>query len=316
MGHEEEEDFYCSYTEFKNYNDISKSFRTTEIDRYTKSCSDDIKKEFSENTDIKDIFTKLKKILEHYKNPNPQNSNKYYGYINYWLKNELTENDLFNKNTTDFCNKFKNCDSEIELLNKRISDINSKDNNLFERINELYNVYYDYFNFKSFESSMSLESFESIKCVYAERCVSKYNDFVDKYASNNKSNLLNELLNLEQLFNQDRISSLQGCDKHNIPKLKSLPSANKSEVISSSLSSSSLVPIPVIAATVGIFPLLLLLYKHTPLVSLLYNRIIWMKNKLINVAQENHELSFFDERNKAFSDNESYNLIYSSADYS
>ncbi|SBS93799.1 PIR Superfamily Protein [Plasmodium ovale curtisi] len=309
MGHDEGEDFYCSYTEFKNYNEKSKTFKPTEIDRYTKSCADDIKKEFSENTDIKHIFTKLKKILEHYKNPNPQNSNKYYGYINYWLKNELTENDLFNKNTTDFCNKFKNCDSEIELLNKRISDINSKDNNLFERINELYNVYYDYFNFKSFESS------KTINCTYAKQCVNKYNNIVDNYASNDKSNLLNELQNLKHLFNENGIFSVQGCEKE-IPKLKPLPEANKSEVTSSSLSSSSLVPIPVIAATVGIFPLLLLLYKHTPLVSLLYYRIIGKKNKLINVAQENHELSFLDERNNVFADNESYNLIYNSADYS
>ncbi|SBT02734.1 PIR Superfamily Protein [Plasmodium ovale curtisi] len=309
MGHEEEEDFYCSYTEFKNYNEKSKTFRNTEIDKYTKSCADDIKKEFSENTDIKDIFTKLKKILEYYKSLNTQNSNKYYGYINYWLKNELTKIDLLNENTTDFCNKFKNCDSEIELLNKGISYINSKPNDLLERINELYNMYDDYFSFISFKNDNTL------KCFYAESCVKKYNNIVVKYASNDKSNLLNELLYLEQLFKNDEISSLQGCDKHNIPKLKSLPSANKSEVISS-LSSSSLIPIPVIAATVGIFPLLLLLYKHTPLVSLLYSRIIEMKNKLINVAQENHELSFLDERSQVFADNESYNLIYSSADYS
>ncbi|SBT00527.1 PIR Superfamily Protein [Plasmodium ovale curtisi] len=313
MGHEEEEDFYCSYTEFTKYNDKSKSFSSTEISNYnTESCDHVISDKFKKETNIKDIFKKLKKILEHYKNHNLQNSNKYYGYINYWLKTQLTGTDLLNKNTTDFCNEFESCDSEIKLLNKRISDINSKPNDLFERINELYSVYDDYYIFKSFESSMSSES---IKCVYAKQCVNKYNNIVDNYASNDKSNLLNELQNLKHLFNENGIFSVQDCEKE-IPKLKPLPEANKSEVISSSLSSSSLVPIPVIAATVGIFPLLLLLYKHTPLVSLLYNRIIGMKNKLINVAQENHELSFLDERNQAFSDNESYNLIYSSADYS
>ncbi|SBT83417.1 PIR protein [Plasmodium ovale] len=314
MGHEEEEDFYCSYTEFTNYNNNSKSFSRTEIDKYdTLSCDHIISDKFKE-TNIKDIFKKLKKILEFYRSHNTQNSNKYYGYINYWLKNELTGNYLLNENTTDFCNMFKNCNSDVQLLNEKFSDLKLKQNDLFERINELYNVYYDYFNFKSFESSMNLESSESIKCVYAESCVSKYNNIVDKYAFNDKSNLLNELQNLKHLFNQNGILSLQGCGKE-IPTLKPLPEENKSEIISS-LSSSSLIPIPAIAATVGIFPLLLLLYKHTPLVSLLYNRIIGMKNKLINVAQENHELSFLDERNQAFSDNESYNLIYSSADYS
>ncbi|SBT03038.1 PIR Superfamily Protein, partial [Plasmodium ovale curtisi] len=253
MGHDEGEDFYCSYTEFKNYNEKSKSFSSAEISRYnTVSCDDIINDNFRE-TNIKDIFKKLKKFLEYYKSHNTQNSNKYYGYINYWLKNELTENDLFNKNTTDFCNKFKNCDSEIELLNKRISDINSKDNNLFERINELYNMYDDYFSFISFKNDNTL------KCFYAESCVKKYNNIVVKYASNDKSNLLNELLYLEQLFKNDEILSLQGCEKE-IPTLKPLPEANKSEVISS-LPSSSLIPIPAIAATVGIFPLLLLLYK-------------------------------------------------------
>ncbi|SBT02474.1 PIR Superfamily Protein, partial [Plasmodium ovale curtisi] len=302
---------YCSYTEFKNYNEKSKTFRTTEIDRYTKSCSDDIKKEFSENTDIKDIFTKLKKILEYYNSLNTQNSNKYYGYINYWLKTQLTGNDPLIKNTTDFYNMFKNCDSDVELLNKKFLYINSKQNDLFKRIKELYSVYDDYYMFISYGSSMSSKS---IKCVYAEQCVKKYNNIVDNYASNDKSNLLYELQNLKHLFNQNGIFSLQGCEKE-IPTLKPLPEENKSEIISS-LSSSSLIPIPAIAATVGIFPLLLLLYKHTPLVSLLYNRIIGMKNKLINVSQENHELSYFDESNKVFADNESYNLIYSSADYS
>ncbi|SBT83795.1 PIR protein, partial [Plasmodium ovale] len=259
MGHNEGEDFYCSYTEFTNYNKTSKSFSSTEFSKYnTESCNNIISVHFQKETNIKDIFKKLKKILEH-NNPNSQNSNKYYGYINYWLKNELTGNDLLNENTTNFCNMFKNCNSDVEFLNEKFSVINSKQNDLFERINELYSVYDDYFNFKSFESSMNLESSESIKCVYAKRCVDKYNIIVDKYASNDKSNLLNELLNLEQLFNQDGITSLQGCDEH-IPTLKPLPEENKSEIISS-LSSSSLIPIPAIAATVGIFPLLLLLYK-------------------------------------------------------
>ncbi|SBS91920.1 PIR Superfamily Protein [Plasmodium ovale curtisi] len=309
MGHEEEEDFYYSYTEYKSYDAKAKSFNTKDSNKYIASCSDDINKEFPGNTDIKDIFTKLKKILEYYKSLNIQNSNKHYGYINYWLKNQLTGNNLLNKNTTDFSNKFKSCDSDVEFLNEKFSYINLKQNELFERINELYSVYDDYIYFTSFKSSVF------INCTFANRCVNKYNNIVDKYISNDNSNLLNELLNLKQLFNQDGILSLQGCEKE-IPTLKPLPEANKSEVISSSLSSSSLVPIPVIAATVGTFPLLLLLYKHTPLVSLLYNRIIAMKNKLINVAQENHELSFLDERNQAFSDNESYNLIYNSADYS
>ncbi|SBS91582.1 PIR Superfamily Protein [Plasmodium ovale curtisi] len=314
MGHDEGEDFYCFYTEFTKYKDKSKSIKPTEINEYTKSCAQVINDKFQDKTNIEELLTKIKKFLEHYKNSDSKNSNKYYGYINYWLKTQLTENDPLIKNTTDFYNMFKNCDSDVELLNKKFLYINSKQNDLFKRINELYSVYDDYFNFKSFESSMNLESSESIKCVYAKRCVDKYNIIVDKYASNDKSNLLNELLNLEQLFNQDGITSLQGCDEH-IPTLKPLPEENKSEIISS-LSSSSLIPIPAIAATVGIFPLLLLLYKHTPLVSLLYNRIIGMKNKLINVAQENHELSFLDERNNVFADNESYNLIYNSADYS
>ncbi|SBT00016.1 PIR Superfamily Protein, partial [Plasmodium ovale curtisi] len=259
MGHEEEEDFYCSYTEFTNYNNNSKSFSRTEIDKYdTLSCDHIISDKFKE-TNIKDIFKKLKKILEFYRSHNTQNSNKYYGYINYWLKNELTGNYLLNENTTDFCNMFKNCNSDVQLLNEKFSDLKLKQNDLFERINELYNMYYDYFNFKSFESSMNLESSESIKCVYAESCVSKYNNIVDKYAFNDKSNLLNELQNLKHLFNQNGILSLQGCGKE-IPTLKPLPEENKSEIISS-LSSSSLIPIPAIAATVGIFPLLLLLYK-------------------------------------------------------
>ncbi|SBT56372.1 PIR Superfamily Protein [Plasmodium ovale wallikeri] len=309
MEHDEGENFYFSYTEFKNYNEKSKTFRATEISKYTKSCAHVISDKFQGKTSIKEVFTKIKKILEHYKNPNSQNSNKYYGYINYWLSNNLTENDLLNKNTTNFCNEFKSCDSDVELLNKKFSDIKLKQNYVFERINELYSVYDDYFSFISFKSNNTLN------CFFAERCVNKYNIIVDKYASNDKSNLLNELQNLEQLFNQNGIFSLQGCEK-NIPTLKSLPAANKSKVISSSLSSSSLVPIPVIAATVGLFPLLLLLYKHTPLVSLLYNLIIGKKNMLNNVAQENHELSYFTERNKVFADNESYHLIYSSADYS
>ncbi|SBT59316.1 PIR Superfamily Protein [Plasmodium ovale wallikeri] len=309
MGHDEEEDFYCSYTEFTNYNKTSKSFRLNEISKFnTESCAQVIRDKFQGKTNIKEVLKKIKKILEHYKNPNSQNSNKYYGYINYWLKNELAENDLVNENTTDFCNKFKNCDSEIKLLHEKILYINSKPNDLFERINELYSVYVDYFNFLSFKNN------SDFNCSYAQQCVKKYNNIVDNYASNDKSNLLNELQNLKQLFNQDGILSLQGCEKE-IPTLKPLPAANNSEVISL-LSSSSLIPIPAIAATVGIFPLLLLLYKHTPLVSLLYNRIIGMKNKLINVAQENHELSFLDERNNVFADNESYNLIYRSADYS
>ncbi|SBT85132.1 PIR protein [Plasmodium ovale] len=308
MGHEEEEDFYYSYTEYKFYDAKAKSFNTKDSNKYITSCSDDINKEFPGNTDIKDIFTKLKQILEYYKSLNTQNSNKHYGYINYWLKNQLTGYNLLNKNTTDFCNKFKSCDSDVQLLNEKFSYINSKQNELFERINELYSVYDDYIYFTSFKSE------KTVSCPFAKQCVKKYNNIVDKYASNDKSNLLTELRNLEQSFNQNGITSLQGC-KENIPMLKSLPEGNKSEVISS-LTSSSLIPIPVIAATVGIFPLLLLLYKHTPLVSLLYNRIIAMKNKLINVAQENHELSFLDERNQVFADNESYNLIYSSADYS
>ncbi|SBT83116.1 PIR protein [Plasmodium ovale] len=305
---QKEEDFYSTYTEFKSYDGKAKSFNTRDSSQYILPCADVINEEFPGNTDIKDIFTKLKKNLEHYKSLNTH-SNKYYGYINYWLKNQLTGNNLLNKNTTDFCNKFKSCDSDVELLNNKFLYINSKQNDLFERINELYNVYDDYFNFIFYKSN------KTVSCAYAKRCVDKYNIIVDNYASNDKSNLLNELQNLKHLFNQNEILSLKDCEQE-IPKLKSLPEANQSEVISSSLSSSSLIPIPAIAATVGIFPLLLILYKHTPLVSLLYNRIIGMKNKLINVAQENHELSFLDERNNVFADNESYNLIYRSADYS
>ncbi|SBS93775.1 PIR Superfamily Protein [Plasmodium ovale curtisi] len=314
MGHDEGEDFYCFYTEFTNYKDKSKSIKPTEINEYTKSCAQVINDKFQDKTNIEEVLTKIKKFLKYYKNSDSQNSNKYYGYINYWLKTQLTGNDPLIKNTTDFYNMFKNCDSDVELLNKKFLYINSKQNDLFKRINELYSVYDDYYIFISYKSSMSSKNFESIKCVYAEQCVKKYNNIVDNYASNDKSNLLYELQNLKHLFNQNGIFSLQGCEKE-IPTLKPLPEENKSEIISS-LSSSSLIPIPAIAATVGIFPLLLLLYKHTPLVSLLYNRIIGTKNKLINVAPENHELSYFDERNNVFADNESYNLIYSSADYS
>ncbi|SBT83692.1 PIR protein [Plasmodium ovale] len=308
MGHDEGEDFYCFYTEFTKYKDKSKSIKPTEINEYTKSCAQVINDKFQDKTNIEELLTKIKKFLEHYKNSDSKNSNKYYGYINYWLKTQLTENDPLIKNTTDFYNMFKNCDSDVELLNKKFLYINSKQNDLFKRINELYSVYDDYFNFIAFKS------IDTVNCVYAKQCVNKYNNIVDNYASNDKSNLLYELQNLKHLFNQNGIFSLQGCEKE-IPTLKPLPEANKSEVISS-LPSSSLIPIPAIAATVGIFPLLLLLYKHTPLVSLLYSRIIEMKNKLINVAQENHELSFLDERSQVFADNESYNLIYSSADYS
>lgn len=192
----------------------------------------------------------IKEFLKHYKTDNSCNNDSCYHYLNFWLNEEMKKLKILNDNTIGLYNTFMQCDPEVNSINKKYYKIHEIKNDAFEIIKELYELYYQYKGFITYKTSNIVNA-----CNFALACIEEYNELVFDYLHKDKSNLLNELKNIKQLFDQNGVLTIQNCNK-SIPKLQPLPQKPQSL-----LPLSSLVPIPTIAAMVGILPFLLFLYK-------------------------------------------------------
>ncbi|SBT84208.1 PIR protein [Plasmodium ovale] len=294
------EEVYCSAEEYKSHNTLIKTYRPDNSNK-AESCIVGIS-DPTKRSKILEDFSKLKRYLINYKSGcNQLNNTRCCSYINFWLNNELRENEL-NEINFDSYRKFINFDQE--LLEKRmcVYDIYYLNDDRFEKTKELYYLYDQYNMFIAYKD----KKYE-IACAYAKSCVEKYNDMINKYYDS--GNLLSELKSTKDLFEKNGLLSMEKCE-YSIPPLKPLPPK-----VNLSLSLSSLVPIPFLAAIVGILPILLFVYKFTPLGSLLHNLIKNNRTILNNFEEENHELMQFIQRNNKNSENRPYTIAYNSADY-
>ncbi|SBS90541.1 PIR Superfamily Protein, partial [Plasmodium ovale curtisi] len=278
------EEVYCSATEYKTHDDLIKTYRTNNSNN-AESCIVGIS-DSTKRSKILEDFSKLKKYLIHYKSGlDKSNHTRYCSYINFWLNNELRKNKL-NEINFDSYIKFINFDQELLKKPMCVYDIYYLNDDRFKKTQELYDLYDQYHGYLSFKNNQNY-----VACVYAKSCAEKYNDMISKYTYYDSGNLLSELESTKELIEKNVMLTIQDC-KNDIPSLKPLPPK-----VNLSLSLSSLVPIPFLAAIVGILPILLLVYKFTPLGPLLHKLIKNNRTILNNFEEENHELMQFIQRN-------------------
>ncbi|SBT01040.1 PIR Superfamily Protein [Plasmodium ovale curtisi] len=296
------EEVYCSATEYKTHDDLIKTYRTNNSNN-AESCIVGIS-DSTKRSKILEDFSKLKRyLINYYPSCNKSNETRCCSYINFWLNNELRKNELSEINFDSY-KKFINFDQELLQKPMCVYDIYYLNDDRFKKTEELYDLYYQYHVFIAYKDNEN-----SIACVYAKSCVEKYNDMISKYTYYDSGNLLSELESTKNIFEENGLLTIKNCE-YPIPPLKPLPPK-----VNLSLSLSSLVPIPFLAAIVGILPILLLVYKFTPLGPLLHKLIKNNRTILNNFEEENHELMQFIQRNNKNSENRPYTIAYNSADY-
>ncbi|SBS90716.1 PIR Superfamily Protein [Plasmodium ovale curtisi] len=296
------EEVYCSAEEYKTHDTLIKNYRS-DNSGYCESCIIGIS-DSAKRSKILEDFSKLKKYLIHYKSGwNQSNYIRSCTYINFWLNNELRKNELNEINFASY-KKFINLDQELFEKPMCVYDIYYLNDDRFKKTQELYDLYDQYHGYLSFKKNQN-----DVACVYAKSCAEKYNDMISKYTYYDSGNLLSELESTKELIEKNVMLTIQDC-KNDIPSLKPLPPK-----VNLSLSLSSLVPIPFLAAIVGILPILLLVYKFTPLGSQLHNLIKNNTTILNSFIEKNHEPMQFTQRNNRNYDNRSYTIAYNSTDY-
>ncbi|SBT02684.1 PIR Superfamily Protein [Plasmodium ovale curtisi] len=268
------------------------------------SCEKIVTPGYQNRNIILNNFRIIKEFLKHYKNDHSCDNCSHFRYLNFWLNKEMKSNKMLNDNTIDLYNQFMKCDSDVKLMHKDKYDIYEIKYDSYKIIDELYDLYSQCEGFINYKTRNT-----GTACAFAVACVEEYNDLVLNYIPKDKSNLLSELKYMNNFIQKNEVLTFQKCQE-SIPSLQPLPQKPQSL-----LPLSSLVPIPVVAAMAGVFPILLFLYKLTPLGSSLQTRIN-KKGYILNILeQDNHELSrMFETDNRNFH-NSSYRIAYNYIDY-
>ncbi|SBS99178.1 PIR Superfamily Protein, partial [Plasmodium ovale curtisi] len=281
---------YCSAEEYKSHDTLIKTYKPDNSNK-AESCIIGIS-DPTKRSKILEDFSKLKRYLINYKSGcNQLNNTRCCSYINFWLNNELRQNEL-NEINFDSYKKFINFDQDLLEKQMCVYDIYYLNDDRFKKTEELYDLYDQYNMFISFKDTKN-----DIACAYAKSCSEKYNDMISKYTYYDSGNLLSELESTKDLFEEKGLLTIKNCE-YPIPPLKPLPPK-----VNLSLSLSSLVPIPFLAAI------------FTPLGSLLHNLIKNNRTILNSFEEENHELMQFIQRNNKNSENRPYTIAYNSVDY-
>ncbi|SBS99427.1 PIR Superfamily Protein [Plasmodium ovale curtisi] len=280
-----------------------------------------VKKSIKNGNEIIKYCIKLKKYLKHCNSNNLCDDSKCCGYINYWLNYNMRGIDPnLEKSTFDIYDNFMKDDAELKELKLCTSKISYIENEIFNEMKKLYDLYDTYSDLKE------LNNEPNFSCSYAKACVDSYNKIISICLNKEKNNNFCEALqNLESVFKNNEWISKNKCEQ-NIPQLLSPQEAHNilqgqsSEDYSHSRGTSEMhaiypelgessdafqryqradhvdiplhtpvgVTIPIVLVSlVGSFLLLLFLYKFTPFGIWLTSRIRGIK-KMINIKENKY----------------------------
>ncbi|SCA48151.1 PIR protein [Plasmodium ovale] len=349
MPSNEEDDRYDTFEEYtSNYNifeTIYKSIEWTDFNEFPRNVAN----ENMENGSyiIKDCIT-LKKYLTHFKSIDYCGSKNCCAYINYRLnKNDRDYNKLGKYNFSIY-NTYINTDSFLNKKNICTTKIKYIKSGNFEKISELYNLYYLFHQFNS------NKKYGFSKCYLARNCAERYNVIIGKYQETQDIKFCNVLEDFKKKFQHDDWISQNKCSnvspnilqvlnscvqlqektvkadtsleqQEKAPKTtkmfeeasdlvegeKKLETTEEHPVSSSSLGPT--LPITLFSSGIGALLILLSFYKFTALGQFLQLSIQKFKGISKNIGGEEYEMnqhiSEYDEKNSEYNE---YNIAYNS----
>ncbi|SBT84927.1 PIR protein [Plasmodium ovale] len=297
---------YLSHKDYNDYKEKLNTFRPYSNAVTDHSCFSVVNTGTKEYTAISEHFIKLQQYLHHYRtNINDCKSNKCCTYINYWLNDQLRNNNnslnishfnFYTKYMKCYGPKSKNfCESHIYLMQEE-----------FKIKKELYDLYDAYDNYSPFKDKDSSH-------IYAKLFIKKHNDIVYKCKYKENYDMCSELQGVRKSFENDKVETLK-VFHGDLPELLQIPDSYASEKVKASELSHHTFPISFLPGIIVIVILLLFSYKFTPFGSLIRTLINSNNNILNNLEEKMQEfLNNSDEENPVY-EKPQYNIAYNTVD--
>ncbi|SBT55266.1 PIR Superfamily Protein [Plasmodium ovale wallikeri] len=323
---EESYNFFQYFEDYIKYEESIKDQWNTSV--YKNGCTFDGRINVERLNNIGVICAKFKYFynLLFYSISSYHKHKEYAEYLNFWVNSQIKNNIIPTITVKDFYNNviFYSIlfDSQNKLKNK-IYDINEE---LFTNMKNLYDLYRNYYNILILTKTSASKNNclqHSTKCVQVyEQAINKcpndntvfckaLKDFKEKYDGiNNPASLKNckeeELLALPQY----KGPSLEGALPEGQLKFMDEPNDQAEHA---SITYFNYV-FGFTGTIIGIFFILLILYKYTPFRSRLFRGIINQRKILTNLDETYNQESLLDnsELEHHISDNMSYNVLYNS----
>ncbi|SBT83147.1 PIR protein [Plasmodium ovale] len=274
--------------------------RSDDLGKFSSECQD-LQSRFSSEQGIFDLCQKLAGNIRYFcDNHNGENFlNDNFVYLHYWLLDQLiktfkiSDNGNYIGKRIQFFHEWTNI---IEKLpNKYKCEPMKRDFTLyhindFQNIKDMYDYYYNY------KQSASKSSFTEIECntycTYLSSIISKFPSF-KRSCSNNSINCIPEFKYSIDNYDPNKLREKLGCNsdklcteviEERIPLIKERDTGNGPKVLTNdiadgevvSIQSSKTSPIAITFGLLlsGIFTISFILYKLTPMGSLLKNQLI------------------------------------------
>ncbi|EDL42862.1 variable surface protein Vir6, putative [Plasmodium vivax] len=298
---------FCLFVEYKEYKNKVNDFYRTSNSENIKTCNNIFPTDAEGRLNIIKHFKLIKKYFNHYKNNETHNSNKWCSYINFWLNNELkNEDNKLGSKIFDLYQKFINCDNEIKGITKcESSDIYYFEENTFDQVKKMYDLYDDYIYVDAFKTNTD----NSIPCSYAREFTEKFNNIIETGVHKNNDHLYNALQDIKHLFEKIGLASLKTCEP-SIPELLPITKGQADESTQSRTPSHSFNLTPILPSTVGIVLFSFFTYKFTPLGPFLRYRVMNKKNTLNELEEKSKYLYMMSENKGILPENSMFNMQY------
>ncbi|SBT83830.1 PIR protein [Plasmodium ovale] len=252
--------------------------------------------------------------------------NEYAQYLNFWINNQLKDNQAFSTTVDSFYHKVKDISFRFDTQNKLEGKIYDIDDEQFTNMKFLNDLYRNYYNILIITKARISEN----NCLeYSTKCVQVYEEAIKK-CPEDSSTFCKALKVFKDTY--DGINKKEALKNCKVQELLPLPEYKPPTVDSrtsqegelSSMEQSDQTEHPstpyfsyVIGFTgsfIGIFFTLLILYKYTPLRSNLFHTIIKGKQMHTNLEEAYNQELLLDnfELEHQNSDNMSYNILYNS----
>ncbi|SBT01926.1 PIR Superfamily Protein [Plasmodium ovale curtisi] len=321
-----------SYDFFKYFNEYIEYEKSVEtgwnVPAYKNQCALNGRIFTGEHNGEEVICAKLKCFYNSLFHPlsNGDKHNEYAQYINFWLNNQLKDNQAFSTTIDSFYNKVKYTSFLFDrqnLLEGKIYDITDEQFKNMKFLNDLYRNYYNILIITKARIS------ENNCLEYSTKCVQVYEEAIKKCPSDS-STFCKALKSFKEKYETiNNPKSLKNCNQiallalpeHKAPEterrmpqegeLISMEESNQAE--HASIPYFSYV-FGFIGAILGIFFTILILYKYTPLGSGLFCGTIKKKKIHTNLEEAYNKELLLDNSEFEYNnlENMPYNITYNS----
>ncbi|SBT55982.1 PIR Superfamily Protein [Plasmodium ovale wallikeri] len=206
MPSNEEDDRYDTFEEYTyNYNMLETIYRSIDSTDFNEFSSNAVNESMENGRYIiKDCIT-LKKYLTHFGSIDSCGSKNCCAYINYKLNKNDRDYNIPGKSSFSIYNTYINTDNFLNKKNICETKIKYISSGNYEKISELYNLYYLFHQFNSYKD------YGLSQCSLARNCAERYNVIVGKYQATEDIKFCNVLEDFKKRFQRDDWISQNKC---------------------------------------------------------------------------------------------------------